>query len=141
MPVPTDIPKLNAPLPDKSDLPMDIHDLDTPLPDKSDLPTDICDLNIPWLDTSESVPSPVHPSSQIPTGSAGTGDDQDPLPEPQDIISTIDLPQLWTAQQYIDLLRSTELVNSGMQPKEINDLHNPVQDHTLVDPSLLLCSL
>ena len=34
-----------------------------------------------------------------------------------------------------------ELVKSGMQPEENDELHNPGQDHMLEDPSPLLCSL
>ena len=83
----------------------------------------------------------AQPGSGATTGSAGTCDDQDTPPEPRDTISTIDLPQLQTAQQYIDLLRSAELVKSGMQPEEIDELRNPGQDHMLEDPSPLLRSL
>ena len=58
-----------------------------------------------------------------------------------DVVDTIELPQLQLAQQYINLLRSTALDKSGMQSDDIDELRNPTQTYTLVNPLPLLRSV
>ena len=128
-----DMPEPDATQPDPSGVPANILELNIPQPDNSGVPVDIPELDIPQPDNSGSVPGlDVH---------INYPDNQDTLSEPLDIVATIELPQLQMAQQYIDLLCAADLENSGMQPDEIDDLRNPGQDYTLVDPSPLLRSL
>jgi hypothetical protein len=96
--VTADIPDLDTPQPDISDFPMDTSKPNIPQPNASEVSPDIHKLDIPQFDQSESGPGlGAHPGSQTLMGLAGTGDDQDMQPEPQDIISTIDLPALQSA--------------------------------------------
>ena len=107
------------------------------------------DLDIPELDNTANGPSDsgtgidTRVDSQTAGGSAAAGNDQEDIPpELQNHVAfTIDLPQLQTAQQYIDLLRSASLDSSAMQAEDIEDLRNPGQDYTLMDPSPLLRSV
>ena len=68
-------------------------------------------------------------------------DELDTPPERTDVVATIEIPQLQTAQQYIDLLRVATLDSCGMQADDIDDLRNPGKEYTLVDPSPLLRSV
>ena len=119
--------------PDTSGVPADIPELDIPQPNNSGALANIPELDIPQLNNSGSVPG-LDAHINYP-------DNQDTPSELLDIVATIELPQLQMAQQYIDLLCTADLENSGMQPDEIDDLRNLGQDYNLVDCSPLLRSL
>jgi hypothetical protein len=154
--VPVDIPPLDTSDPP---MPVDIPDVDIPpheltgntpevdVPRISDPPEDNLELDIPQLDNSmygsaDSGPGlDTHADGQTATESTATGNDQDIPPVPQDVAFTIELPQLQTTQQYLDLLQSASLDLSGMQAEDIDNLRNPGQDYTLVEPSPLLRSI
>ena len=110
-------------------------------------PKVILSFNIPQLDNSAYGSSDSGPGlnacvdGQMATEPTAMGDDEDIPPEPRNVALMIELPQLQTMQQYLDLLQTASLDASGMQAEDIDDLHNPGQDYTLVDPSPLLCSV
>jgi hypothetical protein len=151
---PVDNPDVDIPPSDTSDLPLDNLNPDVDIPSQeftevdnprtSDLPEDNPELDIPRLDNSAHGSADSGPGLDMhadgPTGTE-TADDQDLPPGSRDAAFTIELPQLQTAQQYLDLLRSASLESSGMKADDIDDLRSPGQDYTLVDPSPLLRSV
>jgi hypothetical protein len=85
--------------------------------------------------------------SPAPSGSATPGDHEDMRPDPaggigeDECTTTVHLPDLRTAQQFINMLKSAVLEDTGMKAEDINDLRNPGPNQDLVDPSPLLRSL
>jgi Transposase family tnp2 len=137
-----DTPELDVSQHEASDVPADTSDLDSPPSGAPDVPADTPELDIPRSDNP-----PDHSGSIDFPDPAASGEDQGAqsdvaeATDSVDVVDTIELPQLQLAQQYIDLLRSAALDKSGMQSDDIDELRNPTQTYTLVDPSPLLRSV
>ena len=117
------------------DLPEDIPDIDISRHGDPDLSEE---LDVPHLD--ESADSDPDLGTHVDSH-ATSGDDLGTSSERRDVVAMIELPQLQIAQQYINLLHAAALDSSGMQADDIDDLRNPGQEYTLVDPSPLLRSV
>ena len=50
-------------------------------------------------------------------------------------------PKLQTTQKFIDLLRMASLDNTGMDPEDLETLHNPGPTINIINPSPMLCLL
>jgi hypothetical protein len=132
-----DIPQLDIPVtggdPPAAD-PLVSKELDVP-----GLGTD--EMSVPALDTDSDLCSHAHAHSDA-TGDDPDQSDPSTWSDHTDMVDTIELPHLHMVPQYIDLLRTGTLENSGMQPDEIEDLRNPDQEITpLVEPLPLLRSI
>jgi hypothetical protein len=107
----------------------------------------ITELDIPWLDNPTYPPIDFGPDpnmsvdSHAATGLGTTGNNQDTLSEPGDVVSTIQHPLLQITQQYINLMRCASLESSGMQAEDIDTMCNPEQNFTLVEQSPLVRSV
>ena len=131
-PPPADGPSEHA---SHENLDVDIPDVDISQPDNSPL---YLKLNIPHHDNSANSDPNLSPYVD---SDATPEDELDTPPKRTDVVTTIEIPQLQTAQQYIDLLHAAALDLSSMQANDINDLRNPGKEYTLVDLSPLLCSV